>query len=100
MDHADAQGRGIVGGAEGDLLPPDEDLALVRFIHAEEHAHQRGFTGAVFTQQGIYLAPFDLDGHIVVGDDAGKPFGDMAHFHNVVFHGPTPFCRELTAKIF
>ena len=90
MDHADVVGVRIVGGAESHLLAPDEDLAAVRFIHAEEHTHQRGFAGAVFPQQGVNLALLDLDGDIVVGDNPGKALSDVAHFHNVVFHGSTP----------
>lgn len=48
-------------------------------------------------QQGIHLPPPDLDGHVVVGDDAGEALGDVAHFHNMVLHGPIPFCRGTTA---
>ena len=36
------------------------------------------------------IAALNLDADIVVGDNAWKALGNMAHFHNVVFHGPTP----------
>ena len=90
MHHADVVRAGIIGGAECHLLPLNIDLPAVRLIHAKEHTHECALSGAVFAQQRIDFAALNLDADIVVGDNAWKALGNMAHFHNVVFHGPTP----------
>ena len=86
VHHADRVGGGVVGGAHLHALAVDDDLAGVRLVHTKEHAHERGFACAVLAQKGIHLAALYLDGHVVIGDDAGKALGDMPHFHNIIFH--------------
>ena len=39
--------------------------------------------GAVFTQQRVNLALAQLQGDVVVGDNAGKPLGNVEHFNGV-----------------
>ena len=53
-------------------------------IQAAEHIHQRGFTGAVFTDQGMDAAPLDDEAHVVQSFDAGEFLCDPAHFKNIV----------------
>ena len=83
MDHTDMQGGGVVGIVDLDLFAVLFDDAFVRLIEAEEHAHQRGFAGAVFAQQGVNLAPAQLQRNVVVGLDPRKFLGDVEHFDNV-----------------
>ena len=85
VHHADAQGIGVVGIVN---LHPDAvlaDEALLRLIHPEEDAHQRGFPGAVFAQQSVNFAVPELQGHVIVGHDAGEPLGDVHHLDGVAF---------------
>ena len=85
VNHADAQSIGVVGVVDFDLHAVLFDHALFGLIKAEQNAHQRGFSGAVFTQQGVYLALFQLERNddeysVVAGLDMGaddyisKPF--------------------------
>ena len=89
MDHTDAAGRRVGGGMEADRFSVYQDLALVRLIDAEQDAHQRGFPGAVFSQQRVDLSLADPDGDVVVGNDPRKALGDVPHLHNIVAHGFT-----------
>ena len=69
VHHADAERGGIIGVVDLDGLAVFADLARLRLVQAEEHAHERGFAGAVFTEQGVDLALFELQGDVVVGLD-------------------------------
>ena len=50
VDHADAQVKGVPGGADHDLFAVHGNGALIREIDAGEHVHQRGLAAAVFAQ--------------------------------------------------
>ncbi len=50
VNHADAVGKSVLGGADGDGFAVYEDLALVGEVDAGEHVHQRGFAAAVLSQ--------------------------------------------------
>ena len=90
MHHADAQGIGVVGVIDFHHLAILFDHAGFRLVQAEQDTHQRGFPRAVLTQQGMDLSPLQLQGHVVVGLDAGKLLGDVQHFNHVVRHMVTP----------
>ena len=90
VHHADAQGIGVVGVVDLHFLAVLMDLAFLRLVQTEQHAHQGGLTGTVFTQQGMDLTLAKLQGDIVVGDDTGKPLGDVQHFHCVICHFRIP----------
>ena len=60
MHHADAQVIGVVGVLDGHHLAVLFDDALLRLVQSEEHAHQRGFPRAVFAEQRVDLAFFQL----------------------------------------
>ena len=79
MHHADAKGIGVVGVFDLHFLAVLFDDALFRLIQTEQDAHQRGFASAVFPQQGVDLAALQLQGDVVVGDDAWEPFRDVKH---------------------
>ena len=90
MHHADAQTVRVVWVLDLDLLPVFPDNALFRLVHAEQHAHQRGFARAVFPQQGVDLALFQLQRYVVVCDDTRELFGDVAHLDDILVHTVTP----------
>ena len=94
VHHADAERGGIIGVVDLDGLAVFADLARLRLVQAEEHAHERGFAGAVFTEQGVDLALFELQGDVVVGLDTGELLGDVKHFDHIrrsVVHTATYF---------
>ena len=59
------------------------DDALLGLVQTEEHAHERGFACAVFAQQGVDLALFELKRNVVVGDNTGESFGDVEHLNGI-----------------
>ena len=86
VNHPDIH-RGRVGRRmKDDLFAVDQDFACVRLIHAEKHAHQRGFSGAVFSEEGVHFSPPDADRDVVICDDAGKALCYVAHLDDKVFH--------------
>ena len=89
MDHTDAVCGSIIGRMEDNRLSVDQDRPVIRLIHAEQHAHQSGFTRSVFTEERIYLAPPDGDRNIIVCHDTGKAFRDMTHLNYIIIHGST-----------
>ena len=85
MHHADAQVSGVIGIVYPDLHAVFPDNARLRLIQAEQHAHERGLTGAVFAQQGVDLASPELEANVVVGLDARKFLGNIEHFDYEIF---------------
>ena len=94
VDHADTQCRGIVGIVDLHRLAVLAYLARLGLVQAEQHAHQRGFAGAVFAQQRVDLSLFQLEGDIVVGLDAGELLGNVKHLDHIrgsLIHAATYF---------
>ena len=87
VDHADVQCVGVVGIADLHTFPVHVDFAPLWLVQTEQHAHQGGFPRAVFPQQGVDLAPPELERDVVVGHDAWEDLGDVQHFHYIVFRG-------------
>ena len=104
VHHADAQCICIVGVADGDLLAVLADLTSLRLIQAEQHAHQRTFAGAIFAQQGVYLAFAQLQGDIIVCLDPREFLGDVEHLDHKILcqsaHSPFVPYRHLYYSIF
>ena len=84
VHHADVQRRGIVGVVDVNDLTVLLDDACLRLVKAEEDAHKGGLTGTVLTQQGVDFSPAQLQGDVVVGNDAGKLLPDVEHFDYVL----------------
>ena len=59
------------------------DTISDRLVQAEQHAHQRGLSGAVFSQQRVDLAPLQLERDVVVCDNSRKALGDIQHFNGI-----------------
>ncbi|MPM72753.1 hypothetical protein SDC9_119729 [bioreactor metagenome] len=58
VDHTDAQGVCVVWVLDGNLFPVHADGPLFRPVQAEQDAHQRGLSRAVFPQQRVDLSLF------------------------------------------
>ena len=82
MNHANAIGKGILGGTDQRLLAIDENPALIGKIDAGEHIHERCLAAAVFPQQSQNFALVDVQPHPVIGQHRAKPFGNVPHLHS------------------
>ena len=91
MHHADAQRGGLVRVGDFYLFAVLFDDALFGLVHAEQYAHQGGFTGTVFAQQCMDLTLSQLQGDIVVSLDARKFLGDVQHLDDIIL------CQSLYA---
>ena len=80
MDEGDAMAHGIVDTLDADGPAVDEDLPGVGLVHAAEDLHEGGFAGPVLAAEGDDLAGPDLQADVIKGVDAGKSFGNPAHF--------------------
>src|SRR5699024_9817156 len=87
VHHADTVLDGLRGRVETYLLAADEDVALVRPVHAVQGLHQRGLARAVLADDGVHGAGSHADVDVVVGHDAGKTFGDPAQLNCVDLFG-------------
>ena len=85
VHHADAEIVGVVRVVDLDFLAVFFDDALLRLIHAEQHAHERGLARAVFAEERVDLTLFQLQGDVVIGDDAGEHLCDVQHLNGIWF---------------
>ena len=101
VHHADAQRRSVIGVIDLYFLAIFADLACLRLIQAEKHAHQSRFSRAVFAQQRMDLSSAQLEGDVVIGDDTRKFLGNVEHLNDVLsLHNPYPaLLRELVVFI-
>ena len=99
VDHADAQRKGVLRGADGHLFPVDEDLPLVRVVDAGDHVHQRGLAAAVFSKYGQDLAVAHGQIDPVVGDHLAEPLGDVPQFNGVCISHPNIPPNRLSVQI-
>lgn len=74
MDHAYFVVKRVLGGADDHLFTVDENLTVIRIVNSGDHVHQRCFSGAVFAENGEYLAAVDGQTYILVGNDASEAF--------------------------
>lgn len=79
VHHLDAASYRIRGPGDADRRAVDKDLALIRHGKAVEDVHESGLAGAVLAQQGVDLAPLQVEIDVIVGDHPGIPFGDATH---------------------
>ena len=84
VHHSDAKAVGIIWVFEMHHFAVFLNDALFRLVHAEQNAHQRGFSRTVFAQKRMDLALFELQRYIVVRNDARELLGDAAHLDDVI----------------
>ena len=58
MDHPDPQTSGMIRRFNVNFFAFEEYLSVCRLIKSDQYVHQRGLTGAVFTQQCMDLTVF------------------------------------------
>ena len=71
--------RAAPGEFDRDRLAVHFDGAAVRPDDARQRFHQRRFAGAVFADDGMNGAAFDLQIHILESCDAAVALGQIAH---------------------
>ena len=79
MNHADAQGKGILGRAYDHFLAVNKDLTFIGEIDTGEHVHERGFAASVFAQKSKNFTAVNIQTYIMVCIDVTKVFSDMPH---------------------
>ncbi len=72
-------------------------VPLSGVIEAGEDVHQRGLAGAVFAQKRVDFAFAHGEGDVIVGDDAGKGLGDVAHFEGEGCFGHASDCPDVAS---
>ena len=78
MHHGDPQVARLRRTRHGQRYAVKDDLPFVRRSRAVDDFHERGFAGAVFAEDGQNFARGDFHGHVIVGDDARIPLGNVA----------------------
>jgi hypothetical protein len=84
VNHADAFIDGVERRPEFDLFATDIDLSLVRLVLAKKDFHQSGLPSAVFPQDGVDFAGFDLEIYAIVGDNSRESFGDPSRLQDCI----------------
>src|ERR1700674_4682369 len=79
MHHLDAAGYRIGGPRDADRCAVDKNLALIWHGKAVEDVHESGLTGAVLAQQGVDLAPLQVEIDVIVGGHPRVTLGDATH---------------------
>ena len=82
VDHPDALGDGMTDPLELQFLTPEEDLAGIGVIQAEDHIDQSALACPVLTEQAMDLALVEDQIDILVGDHAGERLGDAANLED------------------
>ncbi len=78
VDHANPCADGITGFLNLEALPADQNLPFVRGIESIENVHEGGLAGAVFAQQGVYLAWVQIQVYMIVRQNTGEALSDAA----------------------
>ena len=76
VDHAHAVVQSLVGGTEIHRFPVQVDLAAVRVVEAGEDRAQGRLAGPVLPQQGVYLAPPQVEVDVLVGGHPEEVLGN------------------------
>ena len=84
VDHSDPEIIGNVGIRDVHLFTPHADLTLFRLIESEQHVHQRGLTGSIFTKKRMNFTLFELESNIVVSYDAWELLADIQHLDYII----------------
>ena len=81
VHHPDPRVDRVAGAAHGHGAAVDLDLAGVRRLQAVEDLHERALAGAVLADEGVHLAPRELEVDVVVREDQGEALDDVDHAH-------------------
>ncbi|BCJ52300.1 hypothetical protein Asp14428_37750 [Actinoplanes sp. NBRC 14428] len=78
VDDFDAEGGGVAGGVDGDLVAVEGDRAGVDGVDAADAFDEGGFSGAVVADQGGDFAGVDGESDVVQDLDGTEAFVDPA----------------------
>ncbi len=77
-----AEMRAVGGEVVVDVAPGEEDLAVGRLYHADDHFDGGGFPGAVGSQVAEDFAGLEFEADVFDGGDAAVGFGDVHEFEH------------------
>ncbi len=75
------------GVPASDVFAVQKHLAGIGLIDSGDGAEQRGLSRAVLAQEGVYFPRPEREIDVPERLHAGKAFGDLAHFEDVLGHG-------------
>ena len=79
LEHrADAERQALARRTDAYGAAAQANLAAIGLVNAGEQADQRRLAGAVLAEQHMDLTGMEIEGDIVVGDNAGERLGDAA----------------------
>ena len=82
----------VLGRADHDLFPVNQDLSLIREINPGDHVHQGRLAAAVLTENRQDFTPVNVQIHMVVRYHRTEALGDSAHLKRKLFlHGFSPW---------
>ncbi len=96
VDHADADGDGIVRRVDDHRLAADADLAAVGLVEAVEDRHQRRLAGAVLADDAVDGAALDFQMDVAVGMDRAETLVDADKLDCSFRHTEVPPLRFLS----
>ena len=97
MNHSDTEIIRVIGVIYLNLNTVFFYRSSLRLIKTEKNAHKRRLSGSVFTEQGVNLTFFKLQGNVVVCYYTGKNLCDVQHFYCVLLiqnYQPPPVCDK------
>jgi hypothetical protein len=79
VDHSDSALQGITRRTELYPLFTNANRSFVRPVTTREDTHQGRLSGSILAKEGMDFSGFYFKIDIVIGQDAGEPFGDPLH---------------------
>ena len=76
VDSPDPDAQGVARGVDLHLPAIDPYVARIGAVDPRQDSHQGGFAGPVLAEQGVHLAAPDVEGDVVIGDDARERLRD------------------------
>jgi uncharacterized membrane protein YphA (DoxX/SURF4 family) len=92
MDHRHAKGARMPGGADLFWLVIKEYLPAIWLVHAAQHLHERAFSSAVLTNQGMDLASVQIESYLDQSLHTWETLADILHYQKrgFILHGDFP----------
>ena len=97
VDHADPKRHRFFGRGKVKLFSLIEDHAVIHPVHSVQAIHQGGFSGSVFSDQGVDFAFFNAEADVVVGEHRPESFGYIPEFQFIFLHRCLPCHKYFSA---
>jgi hypothetical protein len=82
VHHAQASDYGLSGRRKSDSLAIEKYLSRRRTVKAEQDVHERRLAGAIFAEEGYYLAFHETYGYFAVRGKRSEKLADAARFED------------------